>query len=80
MLGKVEVNGDGACPLYKYLTSKETDPKFAGPIQWNFEKFLFNRDGQLVARFSPKVRPESPEVVKAIEAELAKKGERIANW
>jgi glutathione peroxidase len=73
MLAKVDVNGEKAVPLYKWLTSKETNPKYAGPIKWNFEKFLFNRDGQLVARFEPKMRPESPEVVKAIEAELAKK-------
>ena len=71
MLAKVDVNGDGACPLYKHLTSKETNPKFGGPITWNFEKFLFSRRGQLVARFAPKVKPDSPEVTLAIENELA---------
>jgi glutathione peroxidase len=40
MFGKVEVNGKEACDLYKYLTSKDSNPKFAGPIKWNFEKFL----------------------------------------
>jgi len=73
MLAKVDVNGEKACPLYKELTSEEENPKFAGKITWNFEKFLFSRDGQLVARFAPKVEPDSPEVIKAIEAELAKK-------
>jgi glutathione peroxidase len=73
MLGKVDVNGEKAAPLYKFLTSKEMNPKFAGPITWNFEKFLFNRDGQLIARFAPKVKPDAPEVVEVIEAELAKK-------
>jgi glutathione peroxidase len=73
MLAKVDVNGEKAVPLYKWLTSKETDPKFAGKIPWNFEKFLFNRDGQVVARFNHKTQPDSPEVVKAIETELAKK-------
>jgi glutathione peroxidase len=72
MMSKVDVNGDTACPLYKSLTSKDADPKFGGPITWNFEKFLFNRDGQLVARFTPKTQPDSLEVVSAIEAELAK--------
>jgi glutathione peroxidase len=72
MFSKVVVKGDGQCPLYQYLTSKETDPKFAGDITWNFEKFLINRDGQVVARFAPKVKPESKEVVSAIETELAK--------
>ena len=53
LLEKVDVNGEDACPLYKWLTSAETNPKSPGPIQWNFEKFLFNRQGELVARFSP---------------------------
>jgi glutathione peroxidase len=39
MLSKVVVKGDGICPLYKFLTSKETNPKFAGEIKWNFTKF-----------------------------------------
>jgi glutathione peroxidase len=72
MLAKVDVNGEGACPLYKYLTSEETDPEHAGPITWNFEKFLFDRQGQVVARFAPRVKPDSPEVIQAIEVELAK--------
>ena len=73
MFSKVVVKGEGQCPLYKYLTSKETDPKFAGDITWNFEKFLIGRNGEVVARFAPKVKPDSEEVIKAIETELAKK-------
>jgi glutathione peroxidase len=73
MTSKVVVKGEGITPLYQYLTSKETDPKFAGDIKWNFTKFLIGRDGEVVARFEPKVKPDTPEVVKAIEAELAKK-------
>ena len=73
MLSKVVVKGKGITPLYQYLTSKETDPKFAGDIKWNFTKFLIGRDGEVVARFEPKVKPDSEEVTKAIEAELAKK-------
>jgi glutathione peroxidase len=73
MLSKVDVNGDDAAPLYKSLTSKESDPDHAGKITWNFEKFLFDRNGKVVARFTPKTQPDSPEVLKAIEAELAKK-------
>jgi glutathione peroxidase len=72
LMSKVDVNGDNAAPLYKELTSKESDPKFAGKIPWNFEKFLFNRDGQVVARFNHKTAPDTPEVVAAIEKELAK--------
>jgi glutathione peroxidase len=72
MLSKVVVKGEGITPLYQYLTSKETDPKFAGPIKWNFTKFLIGKDGKIVARFESKVKPESVEMTKAIEAELKK--------
>ena len=71
MLSKVVVKGEGICPLYKHLTSKETS-KFPGDIKWNFEKFLIGRNGEIIARFAPAVEPDSEEVVKAIEAELAK--------
>ena len=73
MFSKVVVKGSGITPLYKHLTSKDTNPQFAGDVTWNFEKFLIGRNGQVVARFSPKTKPEAPEVVKAIETELAKK-------
>lgn len=73
MFSKVEVNGDGACPLYKHLTALDTKPKGAGKITWNFEKFLIGRNGEVVARFAPRTSPDDPEVLKAIEAELAKK-------
>ncbi len=72
MFSKVVVKGEGQCDLYKYLTSKETNPKFAGDISWNFEKFLLNRKGEVVARFKPQVSPTDKEVIKAIEQELAK--------
>ncbi|MGH7139897.1 MAG: glutathione peroxidase, partial [Pirellulales bacterium] len=72
MFSKVVVKGPGQCPLYHYLTSNDTDPKFAGDIKWNFEKFLLDRDGNVVARFDPKVKPESKQVVSTIESELAK--------
>ena len=72
MLAKVAVKGQEQVPLYKYLTSNETNPKSAGPIKWNFTKFLIGRNGEIVARFESPVKPESEQVVKAIEAELAK--------
>ncbi|MGE0608162.1 MAG: glutathione peroxidase [Pirellulales bacterium] len=72
MFSKIVVKGKGQHPLYKYLTSLDTEPKGAGDISWNFEKFLIGRDGNVVARFEPKAAPDSPEVVTAIEAELAK--------
>jgi glutathione peroxidase len=73
MMSKCVVKGDGICPLYKYLTSKDTDPKFGGDVTWNFEKFVVGRNGEVAARFKPKVKPDAEEVVKAIEEELKKK-------
>lgn len=73
MFSKVDVNGENATDLYKYLTSKKANPKTAGPVKWNFEKFLINRDGEIAARFRTRVNPQSEEVTKAVEAELKKK-------
>jgi glutathione peroxidase len=72
LLAKVEVNGPGACELYKYLTALATKPQGAGPIAWNFEKFIVGRNGQVAARFAPRTKPDATEVVQLIEAELAK--------
>jgi glutathione peroxidase len=73
LLSKVDVNGKNACSLYKYLTGKDSNPKFAGPITWNFEKFLIARNGAVVARFAPNVDPEGGSFQKAIADELSKK-------
>lgn len=72
MMSKVVVKGEGITPLYAFLTSKETNPKFAGPIAWNFEKFLVGKDGTVVGRFKSAVEPNSAELTKAIETELKK--------
>jgi glutathione peroxidase len=72
MLAKVSVKGEDQTPLYKYLTSKQTDPKFGGPIKWNFTKFLIGRDGEIVSRFDSAVKPESAKLVKAVQVELEK--------
>jgi glutathione peroxidase len=73
MMSKVVVKGDGICPLYDFLTSKETNPNHAGAIGWNFEKFLINRKGEVVGRYKSSVAPESEELIKAITTELAAK-------
>jgi glutathione peroxidase len=72
MFSKVDVNGEEAAPLYKYLTSVETKPKDKGDITWNFEKFVIGKNGEVVARFAPRTAPDSKEVMAVIEAELAK--------
>jgi glutathione peroxidase len=71
MMSKLSVKGDDKTPLYQFLTSKSDDPKFGGEIQWNFTKFLFDRNGNPIARFEPAIKPDSPEVTAAIEAALA---------
>ena len=72
LFAKIEVNGKGACDLYKQLTALQTKPAGKGDISWNFEKFLVGRDGQVVARFSPRTTPDDAALLEAIEAELAK--------
>lgn len=73
MFAKVDVNGGQASPLYKYLTSQNTQPKSSGEITWNFEKFLIDRQGHVVARFAPKTRPSDPEFVSTLERTLNEK-------
>ncbi len=81
MFSKLNVNTvekDGkvieeAHPFYKNLTATETKPAKQGKIGWNFEKFVIGRNGEVVARFAPRTAPDDAEVIKVIEAELAKK-------
>ncbi len=70
MFSKISVKGDDQHPLYQFLTSKETNPKFSGEIAWNFNKFLVDRKGNIIARFVSKDTPESEKVVQAIEQAL----------
>ncbi|WP_254509726.1 glutathione peroxidase [Anatilimnocola floriformis] len=80
MFSKLNVNTvekDGAVieeadPFYKYLTSVATEPAKPGKITWNFEKFVIGKNGEVVARFAPRTAPDAPEVIKVLEAELAK--------
>jgi glutathione peroxidase len=70
MFSKIIVKGEGIHPLYDFLTSTETS-KFPGEIRWNFTKFLVNRKGELVARFEPRVAPDSDEIISAIAKAIA---------
>ncbi len=67
---KLDVNGDDAHPAYRRLTAAPDAGGEAGPVQWNFEKFLIDGDGTVVARFRPTTDPGAPEVRTAIEALL----------
>ena len=70
MFAKVSVKGGNQAPLYQFLTDKKANPSTGGAVGWNFTKFLADRNGKVIARFGSKVAPESPELVKAIEAAL----------
>lgn len=70
LFSKIDVKGEGQAPLYRFLTSKETDPKFAGDIEWNFAKFLIGRDGKIRNRFPAGTDPLTPGVVTEVEAAL----------
>ncbi len=58
MFSKIEVNGDGACELYQWLRAEQPGAKDDDAITWNFEKFLLDREGNVVARFGPMESPE----------------------
>lgn len=66
---KLSVNGPERHPLYLWLAGEQA--KFPGDITWNFEKFLLGRDGQVRARFSPRIAPEDPLLVQALGDALA---------
>ncbi|MCU0645539.1 MAG: glutathione peroxidase [bacterium] len=73
MFSKISVKGKDIDPLYKFLTEKETNPEFSGDISWNFNKFLVDPEGKIVARFGSRAKPESEEVIQAIEKVLTSK-------
>jgi len=58
MFAKIDVNGDDACDFYKWLKSEQPGEGDSAEITWNFEKFLVNGDGDVVARFPPMTTPE----------------------
>ena len=70
MTEKIEVNGDDRHEIYRGLVETPNEKGETGDVQWNFEKFLVDGSGAVVARFSPGVVPEDPAVVGAIEAQL----------
>jgi len=60
LMSKIEVNGEGAHPIYQYLKSAAKGT-LGSAIKWNFTKFLINRDGTVVKRYAPAVKPEKME-------------------
>jgi glutathione peroxidase len=69
MFSKITVLGPGKAPLYRQLTAT---PRFSGEVAWNFEKFLLNRNGQVIGRYESAVEPLSADLTQAIEAALGR--------
>lgn len=69
MFSKISVKGTDQHPLFNYLTSAQ-NPDFTGEIKWNFEKFLVDKNGQLIRRFRSDVEPKNNNILKAIETAL----------
>ena len=67
LFSKITVLGEQKHPLYRYLTE---DTPFKGEITWNFQKFLVNRQGAVIARYAPGLKPLSPQIVDEIENAL----------
>ncbi len=63
MMSKISVEGEDKHPLYEWLTSEKTNGEFAGEVEWNFAKFLVDRNGNVIGRFDPKTQPQDPKVV-----------------
>ncbi len=71
MFSKISVKGEDQDAFYNFLTNEKA--QFPGDITWNFEKFLINEKGEVIARFTPKTKPEEPQVIEAIEKALSGK-------
>lgn len=71
LFSKISVLGKDQHPIYTYLTSE--NPEFTGDVSWNFEKFLIGRDGKIIGRFKPAMKPFSEELTTALKRALKKK-------
>jgi glutathione peroxidase len=71
MTSKIEVNGDGRDAIYDVLTATEDAEGAGGDIQWNFEKFVVGRDGQVLGRFRPLVEPDDAALLACINEVIA---------
>ena len=71
MTEKIDVNGDDRHEIYRSLVEQPNEKGESGDVTWNFEKFLVDAQGEVVARFRPKVLPDDPRLVQAIQQQLA---------
>ena len=70
LFSKVSVAGEDRIPLYKYLTEH---PNSRGKVEWNFQKYLIGRDGNVLGKYAPKTLPEDPKLIADIENALKEK-------
>lgn len=73
MAAKIDVKGDNMAPIYQWLTKKEYNNYESSTVKWNFQKYLINENGELIAIFFSKIKPESAEVTRAIEQAIRDK-------
>ena len=70
MFAKISAAGADKNPLYVFLTEKATNPEFSDKIKWNFDKFLIDKTGRIIARFDPREKPEGEMIMAAVEETL----------
>lgn len=70
LFAKVSVKGEDKCDLYKYLTDEKRNAPFGGEVPWNFQKYLIDRQGKVIAKFEPRVEPLDGKIIEAVEAAL----------
>lgn len=70
IMAKVKAKGDDKHPLFTFLTSGQGNVELAGDVAWNFEKFIVDKNGNILSRFRSKIKPDSPECIKSIELAL----------
>ncbi len=70
VFAKISVAGNDIHPLYKFLTEESSNPGYSGKISWNFNKFIVNRKGEVIARFGSRTSPSDPEFVSVVENAL----------
>lgn len=68
MAHKISVKGKDQAPIYQWLTHEELNGVESSAVSWNFQKYLLDEDGRLIAHFSPKTAPDSPEIIAIIES------------
>ncbi len=68
MMTKISVNGDDIHPIYQWLTQKDKNGVLDTEIQWNFQKFLIDEEGNLIKTFSPRTKPDDDEIIEWIES------------